>query len=93
MGLYLIAQGLKDSDAYTLKIENYDDEHYTSIHTNIVGPSQKLINANTNTQITPFLMKSSGTPTRLIEITTEIYKDKENVPDNPLAVVNTTKGE
>lgn len=93
IGLYLIAQGLSSADAYTLKIAGYTNAHDTSVHSNITGVQQEILEANTETNIEPFLMMSSGTPTRLIRITTEIFEDAESTSGDPLAVVETTKGE
>ena len=93
MGLYLIAQGLRDDDAYTLDIKGYKDEHYTSIHTNIVGAQHTIRNVDKGNIVKPFLMVSSGTPTRLIKIKAEIFENEHSVSGDPLAVVETTKGE
>lgn len=93
IGLYLIAQGLISGNAYVLEIEGYVDENHTSIHSNIIDTQQEIHKAGTTDKIEPFLMMSSGTPTRLIRITTEIYENEESTSGDPLAVVETTKGE
>lgn len=94
MGLYLIAQGLKNDALYTLNITGYEDVFHTSIHTNVVSAKHSVWNVDKGSNIDPvFLMTSSGTPTRLIKITAEIFENEQDVPDDSLAVVETTKGE
>lgn len=93
IGLYLIAQGLNENAVYVLDITGYVGKNVTSIHSNITGPQQEIHKAGTTDKIDPFLLMSSGTPTRLIRITTEIYENEESTSGDPLAVVETTKGE
>ena len=93
IGLYLVAQGLDEEAKYELSINGYQDKDYTSIHTNIVGQKHSIVNGDTTQAIVPFVMMTSGTPTRLINITTEIYENKESTSGDPLAIVETTKGE
>lgn len=88
LGLFLIAQNY-DSDTYGgLYLDGYDRGHmnaHTNVKVNQVTDDQGTLSASSLT--------TAGSPTRLIEIVTEVYIKGHEDTDDALAVVETTKGE
>lgn len=86
LGLYLIAQNYDLDSHDTLYLDGFDGV-WMSVYTNVKKVADKLGTVTTNS------LSSTGSPTRLIEIKTEVYKKGHGDTDDALIVVETTKGE
>lgn len=86
LGLYLIAQNYDPDKNESLYLEGYD-RVWMSAHTNVDSVEDAL------GTVTAKSLTATGSPTRLIEIKTEVYKKGHEDTDDALIVVETTKGE
>lgn len=95
LGLYLISQNIDDlieaGESYSLELTGYKD--WISLHSNLPSVEDGN-NEGTEDKVEPnHDLAGNGTPTRLISITTEIFKKDHDATDEALAVIETTKGE
>ena len=86
LGLYLIAQNFNPDSGFSIYFEGYDRVKM-STHTNVNEVVDSLGTVTTKS------LAATGTPTRLIEIKTEVFKKDHEPTDDALIVVETTKGE
>lgn len=87
LGLYLIAQKNDPPITKTLTLEGPEKRTWVSVHTNVA----KVVDALG--EVTKESLEATGSPTRLIEIKTEVYRKNHEATDDSLIVVETTKGE
>ena len=96
--LFLICQNTVEDEFYRLKVHRLLDTQV--IHTNISNTelgkkTGQVIDGYGNNITDPYVKPLTGTdkPVRMVKITTEIYEKGHTPGDEPLAVMETTKGE
>lgn len=95
LGLYLISQNFDDlidaGESCSLELTGHRD--WISVHSNL-SSVENGNNEGTEDNVVPkHDLAGNGTPTRLISLTTEIFKKDHDATDEALAVIETTKGE